>query len=301
MILTIIKKIGNTTLFIFFIFSKMIELEKAFSEYRKFMIKKWSPEKSIRKYYIQIRKAFIFNKKTGENRNSISEKEIERYIKSNKHRVKSTIYSETMQIKSFLKFCNIHWYCNLDSRKIIAPRRDFIEAKFLKKEDINKILNKIENYNIKIKTAILLLLTTGTRISEACSITKKHLQKAILVNNNFQINIIWKRKKVRSIFIPTKIYELCTKNQLLHWEENVIWLNCAQLSRNIRKIRKELKMNFTAHTFRHTYITELAKKGASLYLIQKLAWHSNINTTAHYLHSYDEELSKTAELANFWI
>jgi integrase family protein len=60
-------------------------------------------------------------------------------------------------------------------------------------------------------------------------------------------------------------------------------------------------MNFTAHTFRHTYITELAKNGADLYLIQKLAGHSNINTTAHYLHSYDEQLSRTAELANFGI
>lgn len=278
-----------------------MELEKAFLEYWNFMKKKWSSEKTIKKYYNQIRKVFIFNNKLWKNRNQISEKEIEKYIKSNKKRTKNTTYTETVQIKSFLKFCNIHWYCSLDSRRIFTPRREFIEAKFLKKEEILKILEKIKNYDLKIRTAILLLLTTGTRISEACSITKKHLNKAILVNNNFQINIIWKRKKVRSIFIPTKIFDLCTKNQLLHWAENVIWLNSKQLSNNIRKIKKELKINFTAHTFRHTYITELAKNGADLYLIQKLAGHSNINTTAHYLHSYDEQLSRTAELANFGI
>lgn len=265
------------------------------------MYKKWSSKETISKYYNQVKKVFIYNNKLWKNRNQISEKEIEKYIKSNKKRKLNTIYTETMMIKSFLKFCNIHWYCSLDSRRIFTPRKEFVEAKFLKKEEVSKILEKIKNYNLKLRTAILLLLTTGTRISEACSITKKHLNKAILVNNNFQINIIWKRKKVRSIFIPTKIYNLCLKNQLIHWKENIIWLNPDQLSRNILKIKKELKMNFTAHTFRHTFITELAKNWADLYLIQKLAGHSNINTTAHYLHSYDEQLSRTAELANFGI
>lgn len=278
-----------------------MELEKALSDYKKFMQKRGSSEKTIKKYYNQIRKVFIFSQKIWENRKEISEKEIEKYIKSNKQRTKNTTYTETAQIKSFLKFCNIHWYCNLDSRKIFTPRRDFIEAKFLKKEEISKILQKIETLDIKTRTAILLLLTTGTRISEACSITQKHLKKAVLVNNNFQINIIWKRKKVRSIFIPTKIFDLCLKNQLLHWANNIIWLNSNQIWRVIRKIRKKLKINFTAHTFRHTYITELAKNGADLYLIQKLAGHSNINTTAHYLHTYNEQLSRTAELANFGI
>lgn len=278
-----------------------MELEKAFLEYKKFMYKKWSSKETISKYYNQVKKVFIYNNKIWKNRNQITEKEIEKYIKSNKKRKQNTIYTETMLIRSFLKFCNIHWYCSLDSRRIFTPRKEFIEAKFLKKEEVSKILKKIKNYNLKLRTAILLLLTTGTRISEACSITKKHLNKAILVNNNFQINIIWKRKKVRSIFIPTKIYNLCLKNQLIHWKENIIWLNPDQLSRNILKIKKELKMNFTAHTFRHTFITELAKNWADLYLIQKLAGHSNINTTAHYLHSYDEQLSRTAELANFGI
>ena len=152
-----------------------MELEKAFLEYWNFMKKKWSSEKTIKKYYNQIRKVFIFNNKLWKNRNQISEKEIEKYIKSNKKRTKNTTYTETVQIKSFLKFCNIHWYCSLDSRRIFTPRREFIEAKFLKKEEILKILEKIKNYDLKIKTAILLLLTTGTRISEACSITKKHL------------------------------------------------------------------------------------------------------------------------------
>lgn len=278
-----------------------MELEKAFLEYWKFMRKKGSSEKTISKYYNQIKKVFVFNEKLWENRNKITEKEIERYIKSNKQRTKNTTYTETVQIKSFLKFCNIQGYCSLDSRRIFTPRRDFIEAKFLKKEEVSKILEKIETLDIKTRTAILLLLTTGTRISEACSITQKHLKKAVLVNNNFQVNIIWKRKKVRSIFIPTKIFDLCLKNQLLHWANNVIWLNSDQIWRIIRKIRKELKMNFTAHTFRHTFITELAKNWADLYLIQKLAGHSNINTTAHYLHTYDEQLSRTAELANFGI
>ena len=125
-----------------------MNLEKAFLEYWKFMRKKWSSEITIKKYYNQIKKVFVFNEKLWENRNQITEKEIEKYIKSNKKRTQNTIYTETIQIKSFLKFCNIHWYCSLDSRRIFTPRRDFIEAKFLKKEEISKILEKIKNYDL---------------------------------------------------------------------------------------------------------------------------------------------------------
>ena len=68
-----------------------MELEKAFLEYWKFMKKKWSSEKTISKYYNQVKKVFIYNNKLWKNRNQITEKEIEKYIKSNKKRTQNTI------------------------------------------------------------------------------------------------------------------------------------------------------------------------------------------------------------------
>lgn len=276
-------------------------LETALKNYENAMRKKGSSEKTIKKYYNQIKKAFVFSNKTGENRNTITLKEIEKYIKSNKKRTHNTKCTEIAQIKSFFSFCNIEKICDLDSRRILRPKKEIIEAKYLKENEISKILKKIEKYDIKVKTSILFLLHTGTRISEACSITKKQLKKAILIKKNYQITVKGKNKRIRSIFIPEKIYQLCLKNAILHEQKNIFWINQQQLQREIRKIRNEIKINFTAHTFRHTYITQLAKKGASIYKIQKLAWHSNINTTASYLHAERDELSETAELANFGI
>lgn len=278
-----------------------MNLEKALYEYGKLMEKKWSSKITIKKYHNQIKKIFVFSNKTGENRNTISEKEIDKYFKSQKKRTHNTKCTEIAQLKSFLKFCNIQGFCNLDSRKIFCPKKEQIEANYLTSEQIKKILEKTQITDIKTKTGILFLLTTGTRISEACNLTKKQLQKAILINKNYQINVKGKGRKIRSIFIPIKIFNLCKKNAVLHWEQNIIWLTSQQLQRNIRKIRKTLNFKFTAHTFRHSYITELGRNWASIYKIQKLAWHSNINTTAHYLHANNEELSKTAELANFGI
>jgi hypothetical protein len=40
------------------------------------------------------------------------------------------------------------------------------------------MLEKLEFEDLKLKAAILLMLTTGARISEACSITKQQLKGA---------------------------------------------------------------------------------------------------------------------------
>ena len=286
----IIKKIKNSRYFYFFWnFLKMI-LSKALNMFTNYLKKRGSSEKTQQKYYTRIEKIFIFSNKIWENRNNITIKEIEKYFKKQKwkHNTKCT---EIAQLKSFLKFCNIQELCSLDSRKVFCPKREFVEANFLKPKEIKKILENISETNIRLKTAIYLLLTTGGRISEICSITKKQLENAVLTNGNFQITTIWKWKKVRPLFIPESIFTLCRKNGELHSEKTVIGWKTDKLQREIRKFRKKINLKFVAHTFRHTFITELAKSWTELYKIQKLAGHSNINTTATYLHSCNNELA----------
>jgi len=46
------------------------------------------------------------------------------------------------------------------------------------------------------------------------------------------------------------------------------------------------------HTFRHSFATDLLKKGFNLSQIQKLMGHSNLQTTAIYLSVFDKELKE---------
>jgi site-specific recombinase XerD len=64
----------------------------------------------------------------------------------------------------------------------------------------------------------------------------------------------------------------------------------------MRRISKATKISFTAHTLRHTYLSNLARKWADIYRIQKIAGHSSITTTSLYLHCTNKELAETASL-----
>lgn len=269
-------------------------LEKALKLYINFLWKKWSSEKTQKKYYNQIRKIFEFNKKLWENRKEITIKEIDKYMKKQK-RTHNTKCTEISQIKGFIKYWNINNQIELDSRRIFLPKRERKEARFFEKNEVQKIMKKIQEENIRLKTWIMLILTTWTRISEACSLTKKQLETAIEINDNFQLSVIWKWRKKRSIFLPKKIFELCQKSSKLHEEKTILWRDSQKFSREIRKFRNKVNIKkFSAHTFRHSFITNLAQNWVELYKIQKLAGHSNINTTATYLHACDQELANAA-------
>ena len=52
------------------------------------------------------------------------------------------------------------------------------------------------------------------------------------------------------------------------------------------KIRKKI----SSHSLRHSCFTQLVKDGVDLRLVQRLAGHKNINTTAGYIRVTDEDV-----------
>lgn len=52
----------------------------------------------------------------------------------------------------------------------------------------------------------------------------------------------------------------------------------------------------SSHSMRRTFITNLADKGVSVHILQALAGHSNIQTTARYIQANDVIIRRAAEL-----
>ncbi len=232
-------------------------------------------------------------------RNTITNKDISKYIKWLKVQANSKV-TILSAIRSFVRFCNtIKQLKHIHSDSIVLPKMEIKEARYLTENQIIEIFNKIEQKPLKFKTAIVLLATTWARIHEVCNITKHQLNSAILVNWNYQISIIWKRKIKRPIFISPKAHNLCKMLIKTHKEKTILWITKWTLSTEIRKFSKEVNIKFTAHAFMHTFITWLAKQWASIYKIAKLAGHTNINTTNTYLHSADAELSETVNMLTY--
>lgn len=267
--------------------------------YVKYLDKKGSARKlkDERKHRLQHLFDTLWKDET--NRNTLTYKEIDRYLSwiDVQFNSKVTIIAG---IKSFVRFCNLqNQLRHLHSDGIILPKMEIKEARYLTRQEILTILKESTKKDLYLRTAILLLATTGARIHEICNITKEQLKNAILVQDNYQISIIWKRKIKRPLFISKKAYSLCNKLVKVHGQDTVIWLKKNSLATKIRKFSREINIKFSAHAFRHSFITDLAKQWANIYIISKLAWHTNINTTNKYLHSADCELSNTVNMLSY--
>ena len=272
---------------------------KIINLYIKKLKEKWSSKKLLTEREKRLRHFFTILGKDEKTWNTITYKEIEKYIKGLKvsFNSKVTILSA---IKSFVRFCNsIRQLKHIHSDAIYLPRMEIKEARYLTEKQIIEIFTKLDQKNLKFKTAIILLATTWARIHEICNLTKNQLNNALLVNWNYQISIIWKRKIKRPLFISPKAHNLCKTLEKTHKEKTILWITKWTLSTEIRKFSKEVNIKFSAHAFRHTFITWLAKQWASIYKIARLAWHTNINTTNRYLHSADAELSETVNMLKY--
>ena len=55
---------------------------------------------------------------------------------------------------------------------------------------------------------------------------------------------------------------------------------------------------FTVHSTRHTFVSNLIAKGASIYQIKELLGHTTVTTTEMYAHLFTEQLKDVTELLN---
>lgn len=273
-----------------------MKLERAYADFAVKLSRKGFSLDTIKKYIQAIKKIYEVYWKTDDNRTTLSCREIENYIYSNKKRSDWTKRVVAVQIRAFLKFCSTLWLEVINYWQITIKKYNQKEAKYLKEKEEIKMLEKLEFEDLKLKAAILLMLTTGARISEACSITKQQLKGAEEIWWLFQIPIQGKGGTTRALFLPPKTFEIFSKIAEKHKKRQVLWVESKHIQKLIKNFSENINIKFTAHTLRHTYLTKLAKKWAELYKIQKIAGHKCIITTSRYLHACNKELAETASL-----
>jgi len=142
-------------------------------------------------------------------------------------------------------------------------------------------------------TPLVLLLTTGIRRSEAVAITLDDLDL-----EKRQLLIRGKGDKERVVPLTDQAVEAIqaylphrTKSQSRHlfvsaWKGHPIHGRCINrmLKLVIRKAGLEGK-GITPHKLRHTFAAHLIRNNVDIRTVQKLLGHSELETTAKYLHS----------------
>lgn len=272
-----------------------MKLKKAIAEFWTKLFRKGFPVKTIKRYLWNVEKFYTSTNNT-EERQAVKGKAIENYIYSQKKWSDGTRRVIAVQIRAFLRFCLSEGLSVAHPEQITIKKYHQKEARYLNEQEEAFVLDKSKDLRLSIRTSIVLMLTTGLRVSEAAALTKKQLKSAELVAGMYQIPFCGKWWETKPIFLPKATYELCKILSEKHKKRNVLGIQTTTIQNQIKKFSNEIKLKFSAHTLRHTYITRLAQKWVELYKVQKLARHTCIISTSRYLHSCNLELAQVAWL-----
>jgi len=222
-------------------------------------------------------------------------------------------------VKNFYKF--LEKTKGIICHKIFSvknPRKAKVLPKALSEDDAISSIKHIEEFGnlewveLRNKALLILIYASGFRISEALSITKKHL------NNLDFIKIIGKGNKERIVPWVDKaryfIEQYLSKLPYNIQDDDFLFvgrqgkpLQPAVFNRELIKLRRlyGLPEHLSAHSFRHSFASHLLENGADLRSIQELLGHRSLSTTQIYtkvttkrledVYNYSHPISKESE------
>ncbi|MDP5110458.1 MAG: tyrosine recombinase XerC [Rickettsiaceae bacterium] len=214
-------------------------------------------------------------------------------------------------VKNFYKYLEKKFNITCHSIFTVrSPKKTKSLPKALTKSEAEISLGSVEMLgdeewiHYRNKALLTLIYASGLRISEALSITQKHLE-----NLEF-IKILGKGGKERIIPWITESKQLIEKYiKLLPYHIEVdepIFrgkhgkpLQRAVFNKELMKLRRMLGLPefLSSHAFRHSFATHLLENGANLRSIQDLLGHKSLSTTQRYTkinHSHLESVYEKA-------
>lgn len=286
-------------------------------EFKKWLeINRWYSEKTVDNYIRTIKKfdnylkSISFDNRWVEQCEKIKNYDIEFFIQKEKlHWINTrTLNNYLSWIRTYLRFCVCRWFTVLDTRQILYLKEHKKKIESLSEEECKKLFEYFRSIKCKtrkqelIKTRNLLivsmLLYTWLRISELSWIKIQDVQE--------NMQIIWKWWIRRPITIMKeemqliRLYLFMRKDKsewlFINHSHNYEWqrISSVAIEDIIREWWKKawITHNIFPHMLRHTFATLLLRKQVSVYYIQKLLWHKNLNTTQTYLTAMNYELEE---------
>lgn len=211
-----------------------------------------------------------------------------------------TIKNKIVVIRSFIKFLYSKNLIDIRPEAIEIPRTVEVEANFLDEEEQFALIKSARN--LRDKALIMTILSSGLRASEILNLKEDDLYRRSLIVSRGKggkprvtfidplteksIREYHHKREVDSVFVFTNSFGKPLSRQYL--------------SRMISEtaIRAGIKKRVSAHTLRHSFATNMLRKGARIEDVQPLMGHSNISTTRLYMHFTNEYLRERYDMFN---
>ncbi|MDQ3843742.1 MAG: site-specific integrase [Bacteroidota bacterium] len=172
---------------------------------------------------------------------------------------------------------------------VVYPRKSTKLPPVMTAFEIKSLIDSIKN--IKHRTIVMLLYSTGMRLSEIAS-----LKITDIDSGNMRIKVVQgKGAKDRYTILSEQVLLELRAYYIIYKPEIYLFNGCAKgrpiSHRNIEHlVQKALagaglqSKNYTVHTIRHSFATHLVDNGTDLHTVKELLGHRNLQTTLRYLH-----------------
>jgi site-specific recombinase XerD len=221
----------------------------------------------------------------------------------------ATVYVRIAGVNRFLKWCRDEGLKIPDFYPAELPRRTTKVKDVIPSELFGHYFRLAEELNEPARTAVLLLPCSGLRAQELCSLPLVCFRRVPLKlrdgTKKQTLSIIVKGKGGNERFVPLLDEGAqAVAAYLKGWRRrhpDTRWLFPGReeghiadrtLRKAVQKVRVPLKMTWTPHTMRRTYLTTLYRKGVDPIILQKIAGHKNLKTLInHYLYLDEQDLA----------
>ena len=213
----------------------------------------------------------------------------------------AALYYRTLKA-AFSKAVNWNYLSDNPLKKIKAPKVPKSNPVFISETELNLILEKTINHNLK--NIFIIAFYTGMRLSEILNMKASWIdtqQNIITLKNS--ANFTTKSKKERIIPIHPRIASIVIKpnskvDNYIFNRKSDIKFNEDYVSKQFKKAVRAAKLNndIHFHTLRHSFASNLVQRGVNLYVVKELLGHENIKTTQIYSHLTQRSLSNAISI-----
>ena len=201
----------------------------------------------------------------------------------------STLATYYNSIRSFIQFVANNGIEIAVDYQQIRCKPNYKRKKALTPVQVRRVISRADP---QTETLIRLMFTSGMRISEAISITSEHLLDDIV------IHIEGKGGKARPVIVTRDLLHDLRVLSALHNGDCFVDRLGERLSR--KKAYYSIKKAMDAagyawahpHILRHSFCTDLLRRGVDLSIASKMMGHSNVSVTQVYTHLLTDDIVK---------
>lgn len=214
---------------------------------------------------------------------------------------KSTQIYYLIALRQFLNFFAEKGIPSLPAEKVKLPKIKTEKIiHFLTLEQLEKLFNAPDvktKVGLRDRAILESLFSTGMRVGELVSLNREQI-KIKPETKDLEISIIGKGQRPRTVYLSERaVFWLRKYLETRKDKEKALFINfrgknpgsrltIRSLERIVKKyaILAGLPLNTVCHTLRHSFATDLLRKGVDLRIVQEFLGHKNIATTQIYTH-----------------